>query len=361
MSVEILKGTVYLGSAEPSSGGGQTINNEDITITSNGTYTAGEGYTGIGTATVNVPNPSTGTLSITENGSYNVTNYASASVEVPEGDVVTATNTTGAAISAGDKVWLEKVSGGWNAKNIRQSAKKLRWFRVGSYASYTESFINDTTGIAQGFTSSTYSVSHYFRDFDFTKPWTFHTHVKTASSLSNRFIYSGDGNSSDGARNMGFWIRADSSVLETLFNNGVGQIRGGTVSASTEYWLECGWTGTEYFFRYSDDGETFVNVGNNISSTTPLAMTGYQFFLGYLEWFDAPWGDGSIYLNDTYFESEGVEYWRGYFPNITTDDLTGFATENIAVSGTGEVKVALPEEITVTVTVDANNAKITAE
>lgn len=32
-----------------------TINNEDITITSNGTYTAAEGYTGIGTATVSIP------------------------------------------------------------------------------------------------------------------------------------------------------------------------------------------------------------------------------------------------------------------------------------------------------------------
>lgn len=35
--------------------GGQTINNQDLTITENGVYTAEEGYTGIGTATVNVP------------------------------------------------------------------------------------------------------------------------------------------------------------------------------------------------------------------------------------------------------------------------------------------------------------------
>ena len=35
--------------------GGAVINNEDITVTTNGTYTAGEGYTGLGTVTVNVP------------------------------------------------------------------------------------------------------------------------------------------------------------------------------------------------------------------------------------------------------------------------------------------------------------------
>lgn len=67
------------------SGGGTTINNQDITVTENGTYTPDEGYTGLGTVEVQVPNPSTGTLSIVENGSYNVTEYATAEVNVPTG------------------------------------------------------------------------------------------------------------------------------------------------------------------------------------------------------------------------------------------------------------------------------------
>lgn len=33
---------------------GAVINNEDITVTSNGVYTASEGYTGLGEVTVNV-------------------------------------------------------------------------------------------------------------------------------------------------------------------------------------------------------------------------------------------------------------------------------------------------------------------
>lgn len=66
-------------------GGGTTINNQDITVTENGTYTPDEGYTGLGTVEVQVPNPSTGTLSIVENGSYDVTEYATAEVNVPTG------------------------------------------------------------------------------------------------------------------------------------------------------------------------------------------------------------------------------------------------------------------------------------
>lgn len=36
-------------------GGGVPINNQDLDITQNGTYTADEGYTGLGTVDVDVP------------------------------------------------------------------------------------------------------------------------------------------------------------------------------------------------------------------------------------------------------------------------------------------------------------------
>lgn len=80
--LELVK-EIVLGKAE-AGGGGSTINNEDMTITENGEYTASEGYTGIGTATVNVPQPA-GEINITANSIVDVTNYATANVNVPAG------------------------------------------------------------------------------------------------------------------------------------------------------------------------------------------------------------------------------------------------------------------------------------
>ena len=91
-------------------GGGATINNQDITVTENGTYTPDEGYTGLGTVEVQVPNPSTGTLSIVENGSYNVTEYATAEVNVPTGG--------GAATKLG--VSLDNLLGSVDANGVYQ-------------------------------------------------------------------------------------------------------------------------------------------------------------------------------------------------------------------------------------------------
>lgn len=65
------------------------IRNQDVYITRNGTYTATDGYTGIGVAVVNVPTAADlGTKSITANGNYsaesdNLDGFSSVSVNVP--------------------------------------------------------------------------------------------------------------------------------------------------------------------------------------------------------------------------------------------------------------------------------------
>lgn len=71
-------------------GGSAVLINKNIS--SNGTYNASsDNADGYKKVVVSVPNPSTGSLSITSNNTYDVTNYASAVVNVPQGITPTGT------------------------------------------------------------------------------------------------------------------------------------------------------------------------------------------------------------------------------------------------------------------------------
>lgn len=69
-----------------SGGGGSEPTIEALSVTENGTYTAPSGVDGYSPVTVNVPGITpTGTISITQNGTVDVTQYASANINVSGG------------------------------------------------------------------------------------------------------------------------------------------------------------------------------------------------------------------------------------------------------------------------------------
>lgn len=77
----------FLSRIVPNGGTGVTIKNQNKTITENGTYKADSGYTGLGTVTVNVPEPVLESLTATQNGNFTppvgVDGFGAVTVNVP--------------------------------------------------------------------------------------------------------------------------------------------------------------------------------------------------------------------------------------------------------------------------------------
>lgn len=86
------------------------ILNQDITITTNGVYRAEAGYTGFGTVTVNVPTEASGSVTFTENGTYDITQYASVTVAVPMNTVSLSVTENGTYTPSGSNIGFSSVS-----------------------------------------------------------------------------------------------------------------------------------------------------------------------------------------------------------------------------------------------------------
>ena len=115
---------------------GSEINNQDKTITANGTYTADTGYTGLGTVTVNVPIPSGGGVEIT---AYNYSN-----TKYNKGDWVNINTTATELQYSGHQYQGGSSTVGWlNAFYIDNPEKIFVMEKRGLYSG--NGYLQDTT------------------------------------------------------------------------------------------------------------------------------------------------------------------------------------------------------------------------
>lgn len=315
------------------SSGGQAINNEDMTITANGEYTASEGYTGIGTATVNVPQP-TGTISITANGTADVNDYQYASVNVPQYEERTLTNKTGSAVSSGDKVWVD--------------GSDIKSFIDTTYGDFTKTGSPTiTNGVVSGFSTTNYIVPKcYFNDaytVNAIWEWVVKFNIETLSQFNA--ILGGD----SGSYLLDLYVGVANKLGINLSGNGSSYniaegVLGTTVlSASTDYWVKFGWTGSVYYVDLSTDGKTFtreISV-NSVSPVTSYSYPSRPLCIGFRV---GQYFHGSIDLKETYFSLKNTTeqrayIWRAYDILVNSSVVTGVAKETIANNASGKVGI----------------------
>lgn len=257
----------------------------------------------------------------------NSANLATTVESVPLG-IITATNSTGAAVSSGDKVWV--------------NYKEFTGQNQGATISYDF--------IASGFEQ--YKYIKYVEHFDFNKPWEFKCKVfrndYDYGQDRNAFIYTSVDSTSESFYSAGFGLFLGLGFNFYFRVDGTNQgINGGTVNVNTTYWIKCGWTGTEYYLDYSTDGETYTSIGT-FQSTSSVTQTNDNIDIGSSVYVSGFYWKGTIDLKELSMTIDNEVVWKGLsdvspklvgYENSNYFSDTGVAKENIAIDATGNVAV----------------------
>lgn len=283
----------------------------------------------------------------------NSDNLAATIATVSGGDIVTATNTTGSAIASDDKVWLEKVSGGWNAVNF---------FEIDTNTIDIRGTLNISNGLASGFNRDGFIRVGNYLSMSTASYWSFETEIAIGSDIqAEQAIFVEDSVSYNTILqvNSNGQIAANISSNHSAFN--IGTITSTTaVLPDTPSKIKFEFTGSAYNIYLNDILE------GSIASSVKLSDHAWNIGCANTSnpTFDLPYTSGYINLNKTKLilkNNIGLFIVWPFGKGIKEEFLTGIAKEAIANGATGEVKTVLPEPITVSVTADADDAEISAE
>lgn len=244
-------------------------------------------------------------------------------LEAASGSTITATNKTGSAITAGDKVWV-------NGTDIVPYEDTPNFNVVGSPTIQNH--------VVSGFSTSDYltlkeipqNVNSFKMKFKFNC---------SLSSVGNHNVILGQSTanyltpqfevSTTGSRPYFLVSRTGASPWKGVLANS---------TSKPEYiwvvYLE--WDGTDISMKYSFDEEMTFST---LQTTSCDALYWNDICRIGRDNDDNSIFNGYIYLDDCWIDINGERWWEGYTKHINENTITGVATENIAVNGTGNVSI----------------------
>lgn len=255
------------------------------------------------------------------------------------GDIITTVNKTGSAVSAGDKVWVNKVGADYVLTDLytKTGGQKVLNPELKS-ASATLPTISSEF-VATSFTNSnnlggTFTIpGANFGNF------TLYMKAKMPSVTSGtQSLLSG---------HLDLRYHCGSQKLQT-YDDGLKDLIS-SVSRSGIYYIKINVNGTTRTFSISTDNENWTSA--SITATSLADKTAINMYYGYSPYTSNIYlSNGSLYLEDIYIKDEtsGQVLWRAVEEHIssqiTPNTITGFATANIADGASGSVLTILPSE-----------------
>lgn len=285
-----------------------------------------------------------GTISITKNGTYNVTNYAGASVYVSGGTSITATNTTGALVANGSKVWINRSGNTYSIVNYFSDVPNFL------LTNPTASPVIINNKVASNFDPWNY-IQFYKRIYS-TNLYSdvisinsmeviFKVHTPTNGNwTSNGRIINGITSSYD---NFALEFNQESGAHFQFIEQGANvNVAPANLLSDTDYWLKITYDGTNLVGSYSTDGVNYTTYDTAQVQPSDILSFPDAFAIGnrYNREDITVW-NGSIDLSKSYIKINGLDWWTPYLCSVNQESFTGIAKEDIAVSSSGEVEVVL--------------------
>lgn len=287
-----------------------------------------------------------GTLPVNQNFDNLSTSIGSISGGGGSGNIITSINNTGATITSGDKVYIAPLTTPQSGANYEIINPKItNSIGLGFYTK-GDVIVDITNKYTDNFGSN--SFLEIPKIFNYTYPWEFNISFQTPDYVSSNWIaiYSGDTNTYENGGLIVQLYQGKITVIITYGDNNdrIVDVNNYAVSANTTYYVKVGWTGSEYYVKYSTNGTTWTeDIDSPITSNVQAVQNCSNMRIGNFN--NDSTFPGKVFIDKTYFISNGKLIWQamydGTWTNIDNNVLTGKASTNITSGSTGNVTTIL--------------------